>query len=208
MASYQYLTVAGGLGIAKLNFTCPIGVGHAQCEFAFKQEGLGPINALSTATEIRGTFASRLMGYMSSLASLTQCEVTIYDGTFVQQATTNATPVSGGAGSNPVSPAISLLFHKSTGLIGRENRGRMYYPYLSSGLLYQPDQVSTGTKTAVDASISSWFADLNSYSGVILPWIIRKTQDPLLNHNVAVTSMVSETMLATQRRRQRKAAHK
>jgi hypothetical protein len=126
----------------------------------------------------------------------------------IVQATTTHAAVLGGESSNPVSPAVSLLFHKGTGLVGRENRGRMYLPYLGTNLLYQPDQISAGNAVAINTSIENWLSDLNGSSEAILPMLIRKTDNPADNYSVAVSAITCETLLATQRRRQRKAAHK
>ena len=208
MTSYQYLLVTNGFGIAKINFACPVGTGHAQCEFAFAQEETSVFNVANTAEQIRSSFATRLMPYLSDIASLTSVNVTMNAANLISQATTTHAPVAGGESANPVSPAVALLLHKSTGLVGRENRGRMYLPYLATNLLYQPDQISAGNAAAINTSIAAWLSDMNGSSEVIVPYLIRKTDNPLQNYSVAVTTITAETVLATHRRRQRKAAHK
>jgi hypothetical protein len=205
--SYQWLQQSKGLLVAKLNFTCSIGVGHAQIEMCFKDELSVPVASVN-AEAIRSNFATNLKPYWSSLANLQQCQVTMWDGTTLQQATTNDTQVAGTGSSNPVSPAVALLIKKNTGVIGRSNRGRFYMPYMGTTLLYQPDQISTSTKTALDLALLTFLTALTTGGNQLAPWLIKKTENPALNHNVAVTSFTSETMLATQRRRQRKAAHR
>lgn len=204
--SYPYLNENGD-GIALLNYNTTYGTGIAQNEIAFNWT-TSDYNAVTVANLIFNSWVLRMKTYLGDEAYFRNCEVTLFgDGGLVQGTSTNSAPVIGTSGGANCSPALALLVKKNTGLIGKENRGRLYFPSL--GVLYvnPPDQISTGNQTAINTSLQSFMNDM-VITNSIQPMLIRKTENITLFHRATVNSMTCETLLATQRRRQRKAAHR
>lgn len=106
--------------------------------------------------------------------------------------------VGGNAGAIP-SPQIALLVRKSTGLLGKENRGRMYFPCVLLEADIDDSGNCTGTGfTSLKGDIEDWYTGLGTNpdltGGMVIQHAAGTTPTP-------VTSITVESVVATQRRR-------
>lgn len=206
MPSYGYLMQATGLGLARINFMTPDGTGHAQCELAYQNQ-VGPITDPSvSASVIRSFWAADIMPHLSIDVSLTTVEVTEWDSVAITQFTSVGANVPGGVSSDPVSPQVAILVRKNSGGIGKVNRGRFYLPGLPTDELVTPATLDPSYVTALQTAFTSFLSSTTGDS--IVPMLITKTSDPAKYHHVQILAFVVEQQVATQRRRNRKAAHR
>jgi hypothetical protein len=110
----------------------------------------------------------------------------------------------GGSSAPPVSPQVSCLIQKQTVTIGRAGRGRIFLPYLAGSYL---DATNKGIISSADLPTVQTMAD------DVLATITGDGYTMVLLHRDAstptpVTSLNVEQQVATQRRRNRKAAHR
>jgi hypothetical protein len=110
-----------------------------------------------------------------------------------------AVGVDGGASLVSVSPAVSLLVQKRTALGGRHGRGRMFVPGLPEAATNKHGEVLSAN---VDTLILDFLGFFDDMAASDLPLVVLHgavSPSPTL-----VTSLDPQTILATQRRRQRR----
>jgi hypothetical protein len=202
---YQYLTTVAGNAEAKLDFTGTTGTGHAQIEFAYISQGLTP-SAAADANTWFTVFNTNLGPYISDLVTFSKVEIVLWDGTNFQEAISTHAPVIGGQTGALLPPNVAMLMKKKTAGLGKQNRGRVYLPGVSESLLSAPDTISTTNWNLMNTAATAFFNAL--IADELQPNIRRKTQNPALNHQINCNGFMFEQLLATQRRRLRKAAHR
>lgn len=117
-------------------------------------------------------------------------------GTELEVEQVTNTPGTGGTGVLPQNCA--LLVRKTTGLTGRKNRGRMYWPGMTGETSVTPQGMITGSVvTTLQGHFDDWLADCTTVDFV-----------PVINHGdmtipAIVSGLTVENRIATQRRRLR-----
>jgi hypothetical protein len=206
MPSYQYLAVTGGFGLAKVNFTGTTGTDHAQIEFAYKSTPIiGPAHAQADANTWNTILQTWLLTWISDLVEMTGVDIVLNNGTSIVEASSNNGSMFGREAGALLPPNVCILMRKQSGLLGKENRGRVYLPGVSESLVDTPSTISHAHLVAMQADMDSMFAAL--VAAELLPYLIRKTNVPLDNYSVPLTNFLVENLFATQRRRLRKASH-
>lgn len=203
MTSYPYLNV-DGYGLVRFNFIGTDGTNHAQCEMGFYNTS-GVEADPGDANTLQALFGTNIMPILSNLITLSSVQVTEFNsGVTTDFISTNA-PVAGGQSGALLPSNVCILVKKLTGLLGKENRGRMYLPGVSESLVVSPSAISVAHLATIQAALNTWYTAM--VADHFQPYIHRKTSVPADFHSVAITSFLPESLFATQRRRLRKAAH-
>lgn len=121
-------------------------------------------------------------------------------GTASGDLTAEGTSLAAGPRSDEMeAPAVAMLIKKNTGLGGRQNRGRNFWPFMLS----QDDLTETGdlSPVALADSQTAAFGFLSGLSAAGVPMVLlhRGSSDA-----TDVTSYIVDGRAATQRRRQRR----
>jgi hypothetical protein len=125
------------------------------------------------------------------------------DGGLLVDGISSRTPVVGGSTTAPVAPQVAVIAKKITGQIGKHHRGRMYIPGVDTSKVdAHQSNLLTAAQTAFESALQTWAAALIT-DGVQLALFHR---NPAVSPDL-VTDLIVEPILATQRRRQRKAPH-
>lgn len=95
-------------------------------------------------------------------------------------------------------PSQSILITLTTGLVGRSNRGRIYFPYVNKETALSGDGVVSG----------DLITDLNAAFGALLTLLNAEGALPVILHSdssdpTPVTAWTTQSLSATQRRRLR-----
>jgi len=105
---------------------------------------------------------------------------------------------AGGNGSPSTPPNTCLLVHKTTTLGGRQGRGRMYWPSLSTADINEAGVINP-------ASLASFTTNMNNFllglTAAFAPMYLLHTSPVLAP--TQVTALVVDPIAATQRRRMR-----
>jgi hypothetical protein len=112
---------------------------------------------------------------------------------------------AGTASFNAVSLAVAMLLRKTTGMGGRANRGRCYLPNGYLGEL-SVDQAGVVDPTLVGATTTRWgdFIGALNDDNIQMVLLHSAISPAVPGAPTPVTGGFCETMVATQRRRQRK----
>ena len=95
-------------------------------------------------------------------------------------------------------PNVATLITKNTSFAGRQNRGRMYMPPLTDGVISTGGIITEADRLLVQGGATQFLADLAASS---IPMVILHT-DPAVTPT-AVNSLSVASKVATQRRRLR-----
>lgn len=143
-------------------------------------------------------WADNMMNPMADVWSFTGCRVRDASGTVFDEPQST----QGATAHTPTTPNVTFLLKKVTGLGGRKNRGRMYYPGCS-------EQDVDGVGTVIGSKIT----EINGQIGGWIGALALANFSPVILHNVTATdptpaptlmsTMFTETLAATQRRRMR-----
>jgi len=140
--------------------------------------------------------ASTLMGNLSSLIQTTTVRVKLgpnNDGPF----TDGTMSIFGGAATTVASPQVAYLCKKTTGFGGRRSRGRFFLPGVLEANVDAAGVVTSGVVSAINTDLAALLAELSSRD---VPMVLLH-DDPGVPY--AVTSLVCDGRVATQRRRLR-----
>lgn len=107
----------------------------------------------------------------------------------------------GGTGGSAASPAITYLVLKHTNLGGRAGRGRMYLPGVTEAAVGIDGTVDETKRDAVEDGITDFGAVL---SVAFVDLVILHGPESPLAVPTPITSFTVSSMVATQRRRQRR----
>lgn len=108
---------------------------------------------------------------------------------------------NGNAGQAGTSSAVSFLVRKNTAFGGRSGRGRMYVPGVSEAVVDQSGAIAAPTVTAMNTAFESW---RNALDGIDVPMVILHQPGAPLSTPTPITSFSVQSVVATQRRRQRR----
>lgn len=122
------------------------------------------------------------------------------------------TPVAGAFTGGQLPPQVSGLLSLKIAVRYRGGHGRVYLPYIDRSALTGVNQLSTTVLTGLNTSWPTYTAALNAISsangGPLVPVIYKFRNDVTRAHVWIVTAMVPNALIATQRRRVRKVAHR
>ncbi len=157
------------------------------------------------------THCNQLFSNWAPLLASSSNQLTLQDVTNVEnvggvltEGHSNNTPVVGSSTSAPVPANTSILVHKTTGLIGRHFRGRMYWPGLpTNGTDPSGSSLNSTSVSSLQVLFDTARAGMET---LLLPMYLlhRSTVVPPTH----VIDLHVEPLLATQSRRLRKVAHR
>lgn len=156
--------------------------------------GLGITPNAGTAAEIETWWDQAYQPFMTSGARLEEIRMTN-----IAEANERAVGLNGSVEGEASPPATSVLVQKRTGLVGRQNKGRMYWPFVC-----QDAQVDNGGNIFTGHLADLQLAATDLYDRAEADWggmflFHSGSSDP-----TPITSLVVSPTLATQRRRQRR----
>lgn len=182
----------------------------AEVTFALNVAGVpSPAVAQDAIDDFQTNFVAAIGPVLDSQVTIEQPTIKLGDGSTVPFEAIGAAPVSvGGAAGTKLPPNVALLVKKRTGVGGRKNHGRTYFPFV----LEDPQVNENGTlvpasQAALDLQMGAFLSQLSlDTTPMCIP---NKTFNvPLAPHFVTalhtgplVTSFVCESLIATQRRR-------
>lgn len=113
--------------------------------------------------------------------------------------TSQSAPVAGTSSGSSVPPNVAVLIRKSSGVSGRANRGRMFFPGVSEGLVSPAGVLDSALITQIQGDINSavaaWASDL------LYPVILHTTGSTL--PPTPIVSFSIDSKVGSQRRRLR-----
>lgn len=198
-----YPNVPAGFALARYHFTTPAGTGHALLICGHNVEATPP-NPVALANSLMLDYANNAFVGVSNEVSFDGVHVIWNHAGSLLEGDSTDTPSVGGIGSTPVPGNVSLLVHKSSGSIGRQHRGRLYVPGIpASWTDSSGSSVTNAHLTTYQDAFTAWLEQLvtDQLSLVILHRAVGVVPD-------VVSSLDVRQLLATQRRRLRKAAHR
>lgn len=197
-----YAEVVPGWGLARLLWGSTEGTDHAECVFGWENDG--ELTAGAAAEVIYNAYiSSGMINTLSALATIQGVTTVANTGGVLSEGEYMLATVGGGGGAI-TSPQVAWLVQKQSGLIGRHFKGRFYFPY------FNPAAITVGTNQLTSETQSSWqglataFLNAMSSGGVTLGLLHKDLAIPPTNTLV----LTVEATIATQRRRNRKAAHR
>lgn len=150
--------------------------------------------AQGIASAVDSAALQNMWAQVSQNAVMTKLQVVKLDGSSGQyELATSGAKWTGAGGAGDYIPAFSELVSLKTGLRGPANRGRLFLPFITEAAQ------SNGTITGVSTTQTAWnsfFSSLTAGGNLLVVASYK--------HGVAtvVTSLVVESLGATQRRRQ------
>jgi hypothetical protein len=143
----------------------------------------------------------------SANAAVSQVDVTPLDGTSATQTFTTGNPARWvGTEAGDFVPATAALVKLQTGIRGRQNRGRIFLPFIVESAQVN-GALTSGEVATMQPAWTAFLASLAADSTAPGPWALvvasydRKHAGAGAHENPAVAATV-EAVLATQRRRQ------
>lgn len=175
----------------------------------FTDEALTIATAQDMADDFQASFNTRWGPLFDSEVSIIPPTVKLGDGSTTPfLAVAAGAGIVGGTGDAFVPPNVAVLLKKTTGVGGRKNRGRTFWPFiLKQSNCSENGTVAPAAVTQYTNTAALWLADLLADHQPMV--ITNKTfNTPLPPHFVThlsagptVTAYSSETLVATQRRR-------
>jgi hypothetical protein len=197
-----YPSIPLNFGLAKLVFTLD-GAIHDPMVLHGYQLGDLAGNADDHAESIWTAWSS-IMGDFSTSLALQEVDVVENRSTGLVEGHSSSAPIAGSTGGQPVPPNTSLLVHKTTGLIGKHFRGRIYWPGLPASAC---DTAQTNVRATPLAAFQVDFDSVRTLlvgDNLTMFILHRSTAVP----PTEVIDLHVEPLLATQSKRLRKVAHR
>jgi len=163
----------------------------------------GPISAGDPSQMASAVFASWVnagLAWLDSEWSLDQVDVTARVGGSLLSGSSGQAPVAGGALGGPAStPAVAALIRKLTNQGGRQGRGRMYLPGVQEAWTTESGALEGAGLTNLITFASQFLDELDSAE---MP--MRLLHADIAATPAVVTFLSVQSIVATQRRRQRR----
>lgn len=198
----MYPEIPAGYLLARYHFFTPEGDNHAFILCGHHNTS-GNTDADTVAHDLFVAYQGNMFFGISNQVSFADVNVTLNVGGTLTDGISDQAPVAGGDTSAPLSPQVSVLIRKITGVLGRHFRGRMYIPGVSidkcDANLGFLNNTALG---AFDAATDDWQTALGT-AGYQLAILHRNVVVP----PTLVTDLEVIPQVATQRRRNRKAPH-
>jgi hypothetical protein len=192
-----------GFGVAQIVFTCSGDSRTPEITFGFQAISATDPNAMATSIMTAWT-AKFVPAALASTWSVSKVMTSVHLGSGIIDGL-DGSPSAGTASFNAASLAVCMLLRKQTALGGRKNRGRCYLPAGYLGEL-SVDQAGVIDPTLVGATTTRWTDFIDQLATDDLPMMLIHSgpvggpfDDP-----TGVDTGFCESMVATQRRRQRK----
>lgn len=189
------LIIPDGNGEAVCSITLPGDAGPGLVVFGFEWDNLAtPDDVAASIAEI---FGDHIMNRLSDETALVKVRCVINDaGTELEGVWTGNDP---GLSTAPATtPQVALLLRKTTGLAGREHRGRMYLPGVPENAVETSGAIDPSFLSDTQSSVNTFMSDLTTAGHPML----------LFHSDIAtpadtVVSLLVDGKCATQRRRLR-----
>lgn len=163
----------------------------------------------STPPEVPGAVFTALDNWVtrpmwdlqSDQAVVNNITITPLDGTSSSQtfSTGGVAKWSGNGGSGPT-PAVANIIKLQTGLRGRDKRGRIFLPFVAEGEMDKGKADPTAL-AAIQTAWDTFNTNLAAGGGLVDPFILGVASYKH-SHFQGLSSLVAESALATQKRRQ------
>lgn len=203
-------TISSGLGLVVQKIQRSDSSVVAEVTFSLAVAGTPSLAVAQDAIDdFQAAFQTMYSPLSDSAALQLQPEIRLGDGSTVPfEAVAAGAAVSGSNSSAMTPPQVCALVKKTTGVGGRANRGRTYFPYmLQQNAVNETGQISSGTLSAFQASLNTFLAQLAT-DGIPLCISNKIFNQALPPHHVTsinfgnlVTAYNLEQLVATQRRR-------
>jgi hypothetical protein len=180
--------------------------------FAVNVSGTPSLSVAQDAiNDFQDNFATNIMPLVDTDAQALAPTIRLGDGSSTPfEAIGGATPAAGSSTDDKVPPQVACLVKKVTGLGGKANRGRTYYPYmLDQGVVNESGTIGSTALAALQTAVDTFFNQLITDT---IPMVIaNRVFSILLGRPVltayelgpAVQNLIVESLVATQRRRVR-----
>ena len=126
-------------------------------------------------------------------------------------ATSTAAPTAGTSVTTSPPPQVAVLVKEATGVSGRRNRGRMYFPWaINESAIDEAGVITPADLASFQARLDLWFPHLNSathWQMVVAnrfydaPWTDPNRKLIQVTYGSTVTALTAANVVATQRRR-------
>jgi hypothetical protein len=197
-------------GLARINMTSRAGTQHQQCEITYASQGSSP-SAQTDANTWFTIWHDVMMPQLIASSQLNHVDVILNRSGNLQEARSVQAPYNGLAATQGMPPNCAILLQKHTGVLGRHGRGHLYIPNGRQDVL-DTDDPGLLTPTALTFWQSVATALFNAAVSAQLPMgLISRNQwvlPPLGYHYLGLTGIGVSPRIGTQRRRNRKAAHR
>lgn len=99
---------------------------------------------------------------------------------------------------------VAVLAQKLTGLAGRRNKGRMYFPpaFVSEAAINKNGVIQPASLTAIQTGLTSFFTELTVTAPPSLPPVLFHSEAPTVP--TPITQFLAQAVVATQRTRLRR----
>jgi hypothetical protein len=167
--------------------------------------GVTSSTIVQASNAIKNSWLANMQLFMPTTVTLTAFDITPLDGHSATQTfgTGGGAPFKGGSAVD-FAPAVSALIRIQTGLRGRENRGRVYLPFVSESQMTNGSLISADPPL-VTTAWNSFVTALGASSPVAFTFGVAaydRAGGGAGAHFTVTTGVFCETVLATQRRRQ------
>jgi hypothetical protein len=171
-----------------------------QVVLGHEQGALSAGNPSEMASAVFASWVNASLGWLDSEWTLDQVDVRANVGGAILSGASGQAPVAGGALGGPAStPAVAVLIRKLTNQGGRHGRGRMYLPGLQEAWTTESGALAGAGQSAVILFASQFLDELDSAEMPMRLLHVDETLDPAI-----VTFLSVQSIVATQRRRQRR----
>jgi hypothetical protein len=203
-------TIETGLGLVVQGLKRSDQSRTAELTFSLNVAGIPDASVAQDAIDdFQTAFTAALALYLDTDVTIEKPSIKLGDGSTTPFEAIGAAAVSaGGDATAKVPPNVAVLVQKRTGLGGRKNHGRSYWPFLAGvAQVSENGTIDPVTVAALDVQMEAFLGQLNTDGNPMV--ISHKTYNvPLPPHYVTaittgplVTSYTTESLVATQRRR-------
>jgi hypothetical protein len=166
-------------------------------------EGTVNLPAVATALHTAGKALHAQLGSSVDTMRSTLCRLMLTTGG--EEAVAVALGDQAGGSTGATLPAnCAVLGHKMTGLAGRHNRGRLYYPGIAEGVVDENGNLASAQITHYNTQFAAYLSAVNGISGIATMVLVHA---PRVGNSAPtptpITSIIVDLRIATQRRRLR-----
>jgi hypothetical protein len=184
----------------------------AECTFAYvNNAGASPQDLIDA---FQGFFNAWIVPELDSNVTAEKPFLRLGDGTNVpHEAIASGSTAIGARSATALPPAVSVVVQRRTNLGGKSNRGRFYIPWaLQQSEVIESGQITSGRVTQIQTAVDGFLAaGAAAQVDMVIPNNVLaidadtgKKYVTAVNHSVNVTTVVTESFVGTQRRRQQR----
>lgn len=123
---------------------------------------------------------------------------TLGDGDFRVESSNGSQ--AGNSTADPLPNNCAWLFKKLTGLGGRKNRGRMYYPDVLATAVLGDGSINTPSREDIQTGLDDWITKTEAVAGLVELHLLHTDES---DNPTPISQIVVQNKIATQRRRMR-----